>query len=163
MRRPQPLEFWIFPATGTRRAQGGPPCPSSPWLPRSAQARLSSTTTLSSPVAFKKKHKQRTVPLPPPHARRPPTSSHHRLFFAPSFAGQTAKTTRFSQPHHPGRDIIALASSTRPQRHPSRPEILTAPPATMSGANSWLARQRKSDLVELAQTVGLKEYVQFSA
>ena len=29
----------------------------------------------------------------------------------------------------------------------------------MSGANSWLARQRKSDLVELAQTVGLKEYV----
>ena len=33
----------------------------------------------------------------------------------------------------------------------------------MSGANSWLARQRKSDLVELAQTVGLKEYVQFSA
>ncbi|KAK0720775.1 hypothetical protein B0H67DRAFT_202561 [Lasiosphaeris hirsuta] len=29
----------------------------------------------------------------------------------------------------------------------------------MSGANSWLARQRKSDLIELAQTVGLKEYV----
>jgi len=28
----------------------------------------------------------------------------------------------------------------------------------MSGANSWLARQRKSDLVELAQTVGLTEY-----
>lgn len=28
----------------------------------------------------------------------------------------------------------------------------------MSGANSWLARQRKSDLVELAQTVGLKDY-----
>ena len=31
----------------------------------------------------------------------------------------------------------------------------------MSGANSWLSRQRKSDLVELAQTVGLKEYVSF--
>ncbi|KAK1828400.1 hypothetical protein QBC39DRAFT_265299 [Podospora conica] len=28
----------------------------------------------------------------------------------------------------------------------------------MSGANSWLARQRKSDLVELAQTVGLKDF-----
>jgi hypothetical protein len=32
----------------------------------------------------------------------------------------------------------------------------------MSGANSWLARQRKSDLVELAQTVGLKECVLLS-
>lgn len=30
----------------------------------------------------------------------------------------------------------------------------------MSGANSWLQRQRKSDLVEIAQNVGLKEYVQ---
>lgn len=29
----------------------------------------------------------------------------------------------------------------------------------MSGANSWLQRQRKSDLVEIAQNVGLKEYV----
>lgn len=29
----------------------------------------------------------------------------------------------------------------------------------MSGANPWLVRQRKSDLVELAQIVGLKEYV----
>jgi hypothetical protein len=29
----------------------------------------------------------------------------------------------------------------------------------MSSGNSWLARQRKSDLVELAQAVGLKEYV----
>jgi len=28
----------------------------------------------------------------------------------------------------------------------------------MSGANSWLARQRKSDLVELAQTVGLTDF-----
>ncbi|GAB1315067.1 Rho termination factor N-terminal domain-containing protein [Madurella fahalii] len=28
----------------------------------------------------------------------------------------------------------------------------------MSGGNSWLARQRKSDLVELAQTIGLKDY-----
>ncbi|KAK5662726.1 hypothetical protein OQA88_6133 [Cercophora sp. LCS_1] len=28
----------------------------------------------------------------------------------------------------------------------------------MSGANSWLVRQRKSDLVELAQIVGLKDY-----
>jgi hypothetical protein len=26
-------------------------------------------------------------------------------------------------------------------------------------SNSWLARQRKSELVELAQTIGLKEYV----
>jgi hypothetical protein len=29
----------------------------------------------------------------------------------------------------------------------------------MSTANSWLQRQRKSDLVEIAQNVGLKEYV----
>lgn len=26
-------------------------------------------------------------------------------------------------------------------------------------SNSWLARQRKSELVELAQSLGLKEYV----
>jgi hypothetical protein len=32
----------------------------------------------------------------------------------------------------------------------------------MSG-NSWLARQRKSDLVEMAQAVGLKEYVRSPA
>jgi len=30
----------------------------------------------------------------------------------------------------------------------------------MSG-NGWLARQRKSDLVDIAQTLGLKEYVFF--
>lgn len=29
----------------------------------------------------------------------------------------------------------------------------------MSGANSWLQRQRKSELVEIAQSIGLKEYV----
>lgn len=29
----------------------------------------------------------------------------------------------------------------------------------MSTGNSWLARQRKSDLVELAHAVGIKEYV----
>ena len=28
----------------------------------------------------------------------------------------------------------------------------------MSGANSWLARQRKSDLVDLAQSLGFTEY-----
>lgn len=29
----------------------------------------------------------------------------------------------------------------------------------MSGANSWLQRQRKTDLAELAQYTGLKKYV----
>jgi hypothetical protein len=32
----------------------------------------------------------------------------------------------------------------------------------MSTGNSWLARQRKSELVELAQAVGIKEYVGLS-
>lgn len=139
-----------------------PPLPS---LPRSAQARLSSTTTLSVACRILKKHKQRTVPLPPSTRAPPPyqlpSPPHHRLIFAPSLPTKPPKHTLFFQPHHQRRGIITLASSTRPQRHPSRPEILTALPATMSGANSWLARQRKSDLVELAQTVGLKEYVHF--
>lgn len=29
----------------------------------------------------------------------------------------------------------------------------------MSGTNSWLQRQRKSDLVDIAENVGLKKYV----
>jgi hypothetical protein len=32
----------------------------------------------------------------------------------------------------------------------------------MASGNSWLARQRKSDLLDLAEAVGLKEYVTIS-
>lgn len=32
----------------------------------------------------------------------------------------------------------------------------------MSGVNSWLQRQRKGDLAELAQHTGLKKYVAMS-
>lgn len=114
---------------------------------------------------FKKNINNAQFRSPPPHARRPPTSSRVPpiivSFLLPACRPNRQNTRFFFQPHHQRRGIITLASSTRPQRHPSRPEILTALPATMSGANSWLARQRKSDLVELAQTVGLKEYVHF--
>lgn len=163
VRRPQPLKFLDFPSHRHSSSPPlPPPCRVSREAPRLACLR---PQHCRSPVAFLKKHKQRTVPLPPSTRAPPPyqlpSPPHHRLIFAPSLPTKPPKHTLFFQPHHQRRGIITLASSTRPQRHPSRPEILTALPATMSGANSWLARQRKSDLVELAQTVGLKEYVHF--
>lgn len=77
------------------------PPPPSPSLPRSAQARLSSTTTLSVACRILKKHKQRTVPLPPstrapppyqlPSPESPPSSSH----FLPPACRPNRQNTRF--------------------------------------------------------------------
>lgn len=95
VRRPQPLKFLDFPS---HRHSSSPLSPL-PSLPRSAQARLSSTTTLSVACRILKKHKQRTVPLPPSTRAPPPyqlpSPPHHRLIFAPSLPTKPPKHTLF--------------------------------------------------------------------
>lgn len=139
MRRPQPLEFWIFPATGTRRVPS--PLPS---LPRSAQARLSSTTTLSVACRILKKHKQRTVPLPPPHAPPPyqcPESPHHRLIFAPSLPAKPPK------PHAFFNHITTGATSLRSPRPRDHSDTHHAPrfsPLSLQPCRAQTAGSRAS-------------------
>lgn len=86
------------------------------------------------------------------HTNPPPRSSFHASF--------GLLTRPFRSKLISDSDAHSVASKSPHPRDPD--DINHVPPSrctTMSGGNSWLARQRKSDLVELAQTIGLKEYV----
>lgn len=116
--------------------------PPSPSLPRSAQARLSSTTTLSVACRILKKHKQRTVPLPstrapPPESRVPPIIV---SFFALSLPAKPPKhtlflTTSLKARYHYARLVhattatpITPANSHRsPCNHVGRKQLARAP------------------------------------
>lgn len=97
-----------------------------------------------SPVAFLKKHKQRTVPLPPPHAPPPyqcPVSPHHRLIFAPSLPAKPPK------PHAFFNHITTGATSLRSPRPRDHSDTHHAPkfsPLSLQPCRAQTAGSRAS-------------------
>lgn len=81
-----------------------------------------------------------------------PTSTLHPSSTLPS--SSRTNPLYFSKNH-----CILVAVATRPHSYLKPHTFLPSKLFTMSGANSWLQRQRKGDLVELAQQSGLTKYV----